>query len=93
MKIPEVFMYRKKEQSPSLEEAQAIVDGNVELLILHYKIANKSAQMLINEDGLGRDDLNLNPLATTLAKQNGYLVDSKGVKGNAIILMEKAKWT
>jgi len=93
MKIPEVFMYRKKEQSPSLEEAQAIVDGNVEILILHSKIENNLNQMLINEDGLGRDDLTLNPLATALAKQNGYFVHSKGVKGNAIILMEKAKWT
>ncbi len=93
MKIPEVYMYRKKEQSPSLEEAQKIVDGNVEILYLHNEKENKSAQMLINEDGLGRDDLNLNPLATALARQNNYLVDTAGVKGNAIILMEEAKWT
>ena len=93
MHIPEVFIYKKKEQSPSLAEAQKIVDGNVEVLYLRGKNLLESDQMLINEEGLFRDDLNLNPLATALAKQNNYLVDTKGIKGNAIILMEEAKWT
>ena len=92
-KLPEVFFYRKEEERPSLKEAQKIVDGNVEVLYLHNEKKDEKDQMLINEDGLGRDDLSYNPLATALAKKNGYLVDVRGVKGNAIILMDKAKWT
>lgn len=64
---------------PTLREAQAIVDGYVELVQLA-----SGDQLLVNEEGLLRG-LPLNEKASALAGR--YIV------GNAIILKGKARWS
>ena len=77
----EVYHCKKKEDSPSLEEAQKLVGGYVEKINLSIGVFN--GQMLVNEDGI-HNELPVNDVASLIA----------GLKifGNAIILTEKAKW-
>tara|TARA_R110000822_G_scaffold63631_2_gene156222 strand:+ start:1520 stop:1801 length:282 start_codon:yes stop_codon:yes gene_type:complete len=84
--IAENWSFDLEEDSPALEKAQAHVDGLVE--VLHCG----EAQVLINEEGMYRDDLPLNKEATEMALRAGYQVPIKGIVGNALILKGKARW-
>ena len=72
---------------PTLEKAQEIVGGYVELLWLDEK-----TQMLINEEGAFDDSLPRNPMATRLAEKAGYCVLKSGIRGDALILTGDALW-
>ena len=74
-------------ERPTLEEAQAMVGGYVELLWLDQK-----TQMLINEEGAYDDSLFPNPMATRMAKKAGYLTMKCGIRGDAVILTGDALW-
>ena len=66
------------EEKPSLEKAQKMVGGFVELIEL-----SDGDQMLVNEEGLLKG-LDINGLATIVANRR--------IVGNAIVLTGKAKW-
>ena len=67
-----------KDKKPSLEEAQAIVGGLVQIVIDDGNI-----QLLVNEEGLLKN-LELNKQASLMAGQT--------LVGPAIILKEDAMW-
>ena len=66
---------------PTLKEAQAMVGGYVEVLLLH--VGRKVEQLLFNEDGR-RLELEYNSAASTLARRN--------IVGPAIHLTGREKW-
>lgn len=68
-------------KQPTLEEAQGIVGGYVELV---RSPTRPEWQILVNEEGLLKD-LPFNEEATELC--------GTGIVGNAIILKGDAKWT
>lgn len=70
-----------KDKAPSLEEAQAIVGGYVQMV---RSPSEPTWQILVNEEGL-LHGLPFNERATDLC--------GTGIVGNAIILKGKAKWT
>ena len=74
------------DKKPSLEEAQELVGGLVEFIQL-----KNGDQMLVNEEGLIQD-LEINVEATRIAadQSDAWIMD--GIRGNAIILQEDAKW-
>tara|TARA_X000000950_G_C13831446_1_gene626352 strand:- start:817 stop:1083 length:267 start_codon:yes stop_codon:yes gene_type:complete len=74
------------DEKPSLEKAQELVGGLVEFIQL-----KNGDQMLINEEGL-LQDLEINVEATRIAanQSDAWIMD--GIRGNAIILKEDAKW-
>jgi len=76
---PKLVTYRKKEDSPTLEEAQKFIGGYIE--IVHTKTG---AQLIIDEIG-GLKALPPNKIASQL--YGGPIV------GPAIVLIEGAKWT
>lgn len=78
--------FKLAEDSPTLKEAQSHVDGLVEVLTCG------GAQVLINEEGMYRNDLPFNLEVTKLAIEAGYMTPEKGIVGNAIILTGKACW-
>jgi hypothetical protein len=71
----------------SLTEAQKIVDGYVELVWV-----NEKTQLLVNDEGMWREDLLPNPTATKMAINSGYMVHDSGIRGNAVVLTEGALW-
>lgn len=83
-RIANLLMLAKR---PTLEEAQAMVGGYVELLWL-----DKQTQMLVNEEGAYDDSLYPNPLATRLAEKAGICVMKCGIRGDALILTGDALW-
>jgi len=70
-----------EDKQPTLEEAQAIVGGLVELV---RSPDNPDWQILVNEEGL-LEDLPFNEEATKLC--------GTGIVGPAIILKGDARWT
>ena len=74
------------DERPSLEKAQELVGGLVELITL-----KNGDQMLINEDGI-MADLEINEYATHMAmtQSNAFIMD--GIRGDVLILKGKAKW-
>ena len=68
---------------PSLETAQGFIGGHVELVPNRMLIDDQPIQILVDEDGLGKD-LPMNPAASHLC--NGTIV------GKAYILVGKARW-
>jgi hypothetical protein len=91
-KIMELEKYPPKfttieDEKPSLERAQELVGGFVELVTL-----NNGDQMLVNEEGL-LSDLPYNDYATQLAieKSNCFLAEH-GIRGNAVLLKGGARW-
>ena len=68
-------------QQPTLEEAQEIVGGYVEMV---HSPNNPEIQILVNEEGL-LTGLPFNKEATELC--------GTGIVGNAVILKGDAKWT
>ena len=72
---------------PTLREAQKFVDGYVEVLRI-----SDDMQLIVNEEGLLRDDLQVNVQATKLARAAKYSVGGAGIVGNAIILQGGACW-
>ena len=70
-----------EETAPTLEEAQKIVGGYVEMV---RSPTDPSIQILVNEEGLLRG-LPFNEHATELC--------GTGIVGPAIILKGKARWT
>lgn len=84
--VAENWSFDLEEDSPTLIKAQDHIDGLVE--VLHCG----EAQVLVNEDGMYRDDLPHNSEATNMALEAGYQLNIKGIVGNAIILKGKARW-
>jgi hypothetical protein len=76
-----------EDKQPSLEKAQELVGGLVELVTL-----NNGDQLLVNEEGL-LSDLPFNVYATHLAteKSNCFLAEH-GIRGNAVLLKGSARW-
>lgn len=74
--VPKIHVLANR---PSLEEAQKLVGGYVELVTLPG-----GDQLLVNEEGLLRG-LDYNPAASDLT--GGHIV------GPAILLQGKARWT
>ncbi len=72
------MLTHKTDKAPSLEEAQAIVEGMVELVRLH-----DGSQLLVNEEGRMRD-MPLNEEASNIA---GFTI-----VGPALLLSGNAKW-
>ena len=74
------------DEKPSLEEAQKLVGGLVQLIELR-----NGDQMLVNEEGI-MYDLPINQKATDIAlsMSTAYLLG--GILGDAVILKGKAKW-
>ncbi len=72
---------------PTLEEAQNIVGGYVELIWIDEK-----TQMLVNEEGAYDESLFFNPMATRLAEKAGYCLMNCGIRGDAIVLTGNAVW-
>lgn len=70
-----------EDRQPTLEEAQNIVGGLVELV---YSPKQPDWQILVNEEGLF-ENLPFNPEATELC--------GTGIVGHAIVLKGDAKWT
>jgi hypothetical protein len=75
------MIYVFKENSPSLEEAQNLVGGFVQMV---KSPINKSWQILVNEEGLLLG-LPMNDEATALV--------GTGIVGDAVVLKGKARWT
>ena len=73
------LIYSKIYERPTLEEAQKIVGGWIEVLT----IRDGKMQILCNEDGLA-EGLDINDEASSIA---GF-----PIVGNAIILSESAIW-
>ena len=73
-------VFRKKEEKPTLKEAQEQVGGLVE--IVHCP-AKPDSQLLVNEEGLLLG-LPWNDVATEMAQT--------GIVGNAIFLEGDARW-
>jgi hypothetical protein len=65
---------------PTLEEAQGLVDGYVQMLTLR-----DGSQMLVNEDGIALN-LEVNQSASERAEHFGPIL------GNVLILRGKARW-
>jgi hypothetical protein len=82
--VATLYMSRKP---MTLAEVQKFVDGYVELIW-----TKNGDQMLINEEGMYRDDLKPNPTATAIAIEAGYMVPKDGIRGNAVVLTGVAKW-
>lgn len=81
------LIWNESKHRPSLKEAQDFVDGYVEHLEL-----KDGVQMLINDEGLYRDDLPVNDIATKILKESGYRMVAP-IKGKCIILSGSAVWT
>ena len=81
-----VWHCKNSMDTPTLEEAQNFVDGNVEVLRCG------DVQLLINEEGMHRADLSVNMTATKMALNANYAVPRLGIVGNAIILEGSALW-
>jgi hypothetical protein len=73
-------------EKPSLEKAQELVGGLVQLIELR-----NGDQMLVNEEGL-LEELPVNMEATHIATHQSDVWMVEGIRGNAIILREDAKW-
>lgn len=73
-------------EKPSLEKAQELVGGLVQLIEL-----SNGDQMLVNEEGLF-EELPINMEATHIAQHQSDALIMDGIRGNAIILREDAKW-
>ena len=77
---PTLTSFHKREDRPSLEQAQAIVGGYVQVV---RPLNGLPLQILCNEDGLMlRLPINLH--ATLFA--------GRSIVGNAILLADKAMW-
>jgi hypothetical protein len=76
---PKTVLFMEKDESPSLEDAQAFIGGYIE--IVHTR---KGAQLIIDEVGRHKD-LPVNELASMLY--------GGPIKGPAMILVGEAKWT
>ena len=85
-KYPPKFTTIEDEQ-PSLEEAQQLVGGLVELVTL-----TSGDQLLINEEGLLKN-LPVNEHATYIASHQSYVMMHDGIRGNAVLLKGSARWT
>lgn len=76
----------QKKESPTLQEAQDFVGGNVEMIPVHEPKYAGRVQVLVNEEGrMEHMQLPPNPHASITCGYN--------VVGNALILYGKAKWT
>ena len=73
----------KDSSPPSLEAAQRFLEGNVESVANRMLIDGQPMQILVDEDGIGKD-LAINPAASHLCQ--GTLV------GKALVLIGKARW-
>ena len=85
-KYPPKFTTIEDEQ-PSLEKAQKLVGGLVELVTL-----TSGDQLLINEEGLLKN-LPVNEHATYIASHQSYVMMHDGIRGNAVLLKGSARWT
>ena len=74
------------DERPSLEKAQELVGGFVELIEL-----NNGDQMLVNEDGIF-SGLPINEEATNIALLNSNALMQNGILGNAVLLQGNARW-
>jgi hypothetical protein len=74
------------DERPSLEKAQELVGGLVQLIEL-----NNGDQMLVNENGIF-SDLPINEEATNIALRNSNAFMMEGILGNAVILKGNARW-
>ena len=74
------------DEQPSLEKAQELVGGLVELISL-----TSGDQLLINEEGLLKD-LPVNDHATYIASHQSYVMMHDGIRGNAVLLKGGARW-
>lgn len=78
---------RISDRRPTLEEAQTLVGGYVQLIGL-----SGGRQMLVDEDGLLKR-LPTNPEATAEVVGEGVLVDvQRGIVGDVVILSGAARW-
>tara|TARA_R100000388_G_C7199318_1_gene137658 strand:+ start:137 stop:370 length:234 start_codon:yes stop_codon:yes gene_type:complete len=75
-----ITVFDKKEDRPSLEKAQELVGGLVEVV---RSPDNPTWQILVNEEGLLRD-LPFNPEASKIC--------NTGIVGDAVILKGEARW-
>ena len=75
-----ITVFDKKEDRPSLEEAQALVGGYVERV---HSAANPTWQILVNEEGRMRG-LPVNEEASQIC---GTMI-----VGDVVILKDKARW-
>ena len=75
-----------EDEQPSLEKAQELVGGLVELISL-----TSGDQLLINEEGLLKD-LPVNDHATYIASHQSYVMMHDGIRGNAVLLKGGARW-
>jgi hypothetical protein len=75
-----------EDERPSLEKAQELVGGFVELIEL-----TSGDQLLVNEEGLLKG-LPLNEYATYIASHMSNLTYPYGIKGNAVLLQGDARW-
>jgi hypothetical protein len=74
--MPKTTILRSR--PPSLETAQSLVGGYVQLIELH-----DGSQMLVNEDGIMRK-LPENPSASERAGMD--------IVGDVVVLVDKARW-
>jgi len=75
-----VFRVVDEGAPPTLKEAQAMVDGLVELMELP-----NGTQLLFNEEGRMRSDFQYNETASKLSKQE--------IIGPAVLLVGTARWS
>lgn len=84
-KYPPKFTTIEDEQ-PSLEKAQELVGGLVEMITL-----NNGDQLLVNEEGLFKD-LPENEHATYLVMHMSNVACAYGIKGHVVLLKGNARW-
>jgi hypothetical protein len=82
-----VWYCNDPKNKPSLQDAQRFVDGYVEVLQI-----GDDTQLIINEEGMYRNDLTVNVQATRMAIAANYAVPPQGIVGNVIILEGEACW-
>ena len=75
-----------EDEKPSLEKAQGLVGGLVELISL-----NNGNQLLVNESALF-EDLPVNEQATNIALSQSQALIQGGIFGDAVLLKGDAKW-
>jgi len=88
-----VTTIKGKDSKPTLEEAQLMVGGWIEIVTIKTdKIVPKGTQLVLNEEGHLRG-MSINELATAIYHSTCIPGTTHTIVGNVVVLMEGAQLT